>query len=103
MIKWFDSRPHTSLTKYIPDHQEHKYNDTRKKKYQLIDEGVKTTDNQYYITHKKSILSNTVTGNNIYNNYSYTSSVNWEIEKTPENPSKKSEFNNNKLETGLKQ
>ena len=68
----------------------------------LINQGVKTTNNQYYITHQKSILLNTVTESDIYNNYSYTSCVNWEIEKTPETSSKKLEFNMNKPETGLK-
>ena len=33
---------------------------------------------------------------------SYTSYVNWEIEKTPETPSKKLEFNINKPKAGLK-
>ena len=55
------------------------------------------------ITHiKKSILSNTITESYIYNNYSYTSYVNWEIEKTSETPLKKLEFNIDKPETGLK-
>ena len=45
---------------------------------------------------------NTVTENDIYDNYSYTSYVNWEIEKTPETPSKGLEFNINKPKTGLK-
>ena len=45
---------------------------------------------------------NTVTENEIYDNYSYTSRTNWEIEKTPEIHSKKIEFNINKPETGLK-
>ena len=38
----------------------------------------------------------------IYNNYSYTSRINWEIEKTPEPDSKIIEFNIDKPETGLK-
>ena len=63
---------------------------------------MKTTNDQYYITHQKSIISNTVTESDIYNNYSYTSCVNWEIEKTSETPSKKLEFNIDKPETGLK-
>ena len=40
--------------------------------------------------------------NDIYDNYSYTSRTNWEIEKTPETHSKKIEFNIDKPETGLK-
>ena len=63
---------------------------------------MKTFNDQYYNTHQKSILSNTVTESDIYNNYSYTSCVNWEIEKTSETPSKKLEFYINNSETGLK-
>ena len=63
---------------------------------------MKTTNDRYYNTHQKSILSNTVTESDIYNNYSYTLCVNWEIEKTSETPSKKLEFNINNPETGLK-
>ena len=68
----------------------------------LINQGVKTFNNQYYNTHQKSILSDTVTENDIYDNYSYTSCVNWEIEKTSETPSKKLEFYIDNPETGLK-
>ena len=63
---------------------------------------MKTTNDQYYITHQKSILSNTVTESDIYDNYSYTLCVNWEIEKTHETHSKKLEFNIDKPKTGLK-
>ena len=63
---------------------------------------MKITNDRYYNTHQKSILSNTVTESDIYDNYSYTSCVNWEIEKTSETPSKKLEFNIDKPETGLK-
>ena len=102
MIEWFASNPHTNLTKYITYHQEHTHNGIDKEKYKLINQGVKTTNNQYYITHQKSILLNTVTESDIYNNYSYTSCVNWEIEKTSETPSKKLEFYIDNPETGLK-
>ena len=91
MLKWLDSSPHTNLTKYITDHQDHTNNDTGKEKYKLIRS--EKTDNQYYITHQQSILSNTVTESDIYDNYSYTSYMNWEIEKTPDTSSKKLEFN----------
>ena len=63
---------------------------------------MKTADNQCHNTHQGSILSNTVTENDIYDNYSYTSRINWEMEKTSETHSKKIEFNINKPETGLK-
>ena len=76
MTKWFDSNPHISLTKYNTDRQEHTNNEIDKKRYKLINQGVKTTNDQYYITHQESILSNTITESDIYNNYSYTSYVN---------------------------
>ena len=63
---------------------------------------MKTTNVQYYNTDQESVLSNIVTESDIYNNYSYTSCVNWEIKKTPETHPKKVEFNNDKPETGLK-
>ena len=69
--------------------------------YKFINQGVKTTNTQYYITYQKSILLNIVTENDIYDNYSYTSCVYWEIEKTSETPLKKLEFNMDKPETGL--
>ena len=62
---------------------------------------MKTTNVQYYNTDQESILSNIVTESDIYNNYSYTSCVHWEIEKTPETHLKKLEFID-KTETGLK-
>ena len=85
VTKWLYSDPHFILTKY-----------------KLINQGVKINNNRYYNTHQKSILSNTVTESDIYNNYSYTLCMNWEIEKSSETPSKKIEFNINKPETGLK-
>ena len=54
VTKWFDSNPHIILTKYITDHQEHTNNDTDEERYKLINQGVKTTNNQYYITHIKN-------------------------------------------------
>ena len=48
------------------------------------------------------MLSNIVIESDIYNNYSYTSCVNWDIEKTPETHQKKLEFNIHKPEIGLK-
>ena len=60
MTEWFDNNPDINLTKYITDHQEHTNNDKDKERYKLINQGVKTTNDQYYITHQKSILSNTV-------------------------------------------
>ena len=66
MIKWLDSNPHTNLTKYITDHQEHTNNNAGKEKNRLINQGVKTAHDQYYSTHQKSILLNTVTESDIY-------------------------------------
>ena len=68
----------------------------------MINQVVETTDDQYYNTYQKSILLNTFTESDIFDNYSYISRVNWEIEKTFETPSKKLEFYIDKPETGLK-
>ena len=73
MSKWFDSNLHINLTKYITDYQEHTYNDKNKERYKLTNQGVKKTNDQYYITYQKSILSNTVTESDIYDNHSYIS------------------------------
>ena len=77
MTKWLDSSLHTNLTKYITDHQEPTNSNTGKEKNKLINQGVKTADDQYFNTHQESILSNIVTESDIYDNYSYTSCVNW--------------------------
>ena len=66
-----------------------------------MNQGMKTTNDHYYKTYQKSILSNIVTESDINDNYSYTSCVNWEIEKTSETPLKK-EFYIDNPETGLK-
>ena len=95
MTKWFNSDPHFIFTKYITDYQEHSNIGTDKDGCKLINQGVKITNDRYYNTHQKSILSNTVTESDIYDNYSYTSCVNWKIEKISETPSKKLEFNTN--------
>ena len=71
MTEWFNCDPDFILTIY-----------------KLINQGVKTFNDQYHKTHQKLVLSNTVTENNIYDKYSYTSCVNWDIEKTSETPSK---------------
>ena len=64
-------------------------------------QGLKTADDQCHNTHQESILSNTVTENDIYNNYSYTSHTNWETEKTPETHLKKIELNIDRPVSGL--
>ena len=102
MIKWVGSSLPIDLTNYNTNHQEHTTNNTGKAKNKLINQGVKTTYIHYYNTDQEQILSNIVTESDIYYNYSYNSCVNWEIEKTPENHSKKLQFDINKPETGLK-
>ena len=59
MIRWFNSNSQITLTNYITDHQEYTNNGTKKEKNKLISQGVKTTNDQYYITHQTSILLNT--------------------------------------------
>ena len=76
MTKWFNNDPHIILIKCTTDHQEHTNYGTNKDGYKLLNKGVKTTNDRYYNTHQKSIISNTVTESDIYDNYSYTSCVN---------------------------
>ena len=85
MIKWINSNLHTDLIKYITDPPDQTTNNTRRAKSELINQGVKTNSIQYNNTHQELIISNIVTESDIYNNNSYISCVNWEIEKTPEN------------------
>ena len=80
----------------------HATTDARRVNDKPPNQGVKIVNDQCHDTHQESILSNKVTESDIYNNYSYTSHINWEIEKTPETHSKKIEFNIDKPETGLK-
>ena len=80
----------------------HTTNDAGRTTNELINQGVKTDSIQYYNTHQDSILLDLVTDSDIYDNYSYASFVDWEIEKTPETHPKKSEFNIDKPETSLK-
>ena len=101
-IKWMNSNIHIDLIRYVTDPQDPATTNTRRAKNELIYQGVKTEGVQYYNTHQESILLNIVTESDIYNNYSYTSCVDLEIEKTPETHPKKLESNIDKPETGLK-
>ena len=80
----------------------HAATDVRRVNDKPSNQGVNTADDQCHNPHQESILSNIVTENDVYNNYSYTSCTKWEIEKTPEKHLKKVEFNIDKPETGLK-
>ena len=57
---------------------------------------------QCYSIHHELILLDLFTNGDLYNNDSYTSYVDWKIEKTPETDLKKLEFNINKPKTDLK-
>ena len=102
MIDWLDISLPTDLINYNTDHQEYTTNYTRRAKNRLVNQRVKTTDVYYYNTDQESILLNIVIESDIYNNYSYNSCVNWEIEQIPEIHPKKLEFYIDKPETGLK-
>ena len=92
----------TDQANYVTNSQIHVTTNTRIVNDKPSNQGMQTADDQCRNTHQESILSNTVTENDIYDNYSCTSRINWEIEKTPETHSKKIEFNIEKPETGLK-
>ena len=87
---------------YATNSQVHATTDDRIVNDKSSNQRVKTANDQCHNIHQESILSNTVTESDIYDNYSYTSCVNWVIEKTPETHLKKLEFNIDKPETGLK-
>ena len=67
-----------------------------------MNQGVYTIGVQCYSSHQEPILLDLITESDIYDNYSYASHVNWEIEKTPGTHPKKLEFNIDKPETDLK-
>ena len=92
----------TNQVSYATKSLVHTTTDARIANNKLTNQGVTTAVDQCHNIHQESILLNTVTESDIYDNYSYTSCINWEIEKTPETHSKKLEFNIDKLETSLK-
>ena len=102
MNEWIHSNLHTDLIKYITDLQVHTTNNTRRATNELMNQGVKMDRVQEYNTNQESIILYLVTESDIYNNYSYASFVDWEIEKTPEAHPKKLEFNMDKPKTYLK-
>ena len=69
---------------------------------ELIKQEVKPDVIQCYNIHHESILLDVYTESDIWDNYSYVSYVDWEIEKTPEANAKKLEFNVDKPEIDLK-
>ena len=87
---------------YTTDSQVDTTTNARMETNELMNQGVYTRGVQCYSSHHESIILNIVTENYIYNNYSYASFVNWEIEKTPKTHPKKLEFDIDKPETGLK-
>ena len=102
MSKWICGNLHIDQTKYVTNSQVNIANNARKATNKLMKQGVNTDGVQCYNTNKESILLDLVTKSDIYDNYSYSSFVDWEIEKSPEAHLKKLEFNIDKPETGLK-
>ena len=102
MSEWIRSNLHTDQTKYVTNSQVNTTDNARKATNELINQGVNTDYVQCYNTHQKLILQDLVIESDIYNNSSYTSGVNWEIEKTPEAHPKNLEFNIDKPGTGPK-
>ena len=68
VTEWFNSDQYFILTKYTTNHQEYANNDTDKDRHIWINQGVKRINDQYYNTRQKSILLNTVTESDIYDN-----------------------------------
>ena len=80
----------------------HTTNNARRATNELMNQGEKLDGIRCYSTHQELILLNLITESDIYNNYSYASCVDWEIEKTPVTPQKKLEFDIHKPKIGLK-
>ena len=85
---WININLRTDQVNYDNKSQAHITTDVRTTSSKSTNQGVKITNGQCQNMQQESILSNTVTENDIYNNCSYTSYINWEIEKTPETHSK---------------
>ena len=66
----------TTQANYTTNSMVHAATNARRANDKPSNQGVKTADDQCHNTHQESILSNTVTENDIYNNYSYTSRTN---------------------------
>ena len=62
---------YTDQIKYITDPQVHTTNNTRRAMNELVNQGVDTEGVQCCNTHQESVLSDLVTENDIYDNYSY--------------------------------
>ena len=82
--EWIRMNLRTNQANYTTNSQTHATTNARIMNDKPSNQGVKTADNQCHNTHQESILLNTVTESDIDDNYSYTSRINWEIEKTPE-------------------
>ena len=81
MKDWIYMNLYTTQTNHTTNSLVHAAIDARRVNDKPSNQGVKTADDQCHNTHQESILSNTVTENDIYDNYSYTSLTNWEIER----------------------
>ena len=90
---WTHINLHTNQVNNNNKSQVHTTTNIRTTNSKSTNQGVKITNNQCHNIQQESILSNTVTESDIYNNYSYTLCINWEIERTLETHSKKLEFN----------
>ena len=100
--EWIRGNLRTDQINYTTESQVHTIINDRITTNELMNQGVCTKGVQCYNSHQESILSNIGTESVIYDNYSYASCANWEIDKTPEICPKKLEFNINKPETDLK-
>ena len=101
MVDWIHSNLHIDLIKYMTDSQVYTSNDVLQVMNDLMKQEVKSGGIQCYNIHHELILFDLFTGNDIYNNDSYVSYADWEIEKTPEANLEKIELDINKPETNL--
>ena len=79
---WIRINLRTDQVKCDNKSQAHTTTDVRTTSSKSTNQGVKITQDQCHNIQQESFLSNTVTENDIYDNCSYTSCINWEIWKT---------------------
>ena len=81
--EWIHMNLRTDQVNYVTKSQVHTTTDARIANDKSTNQEVKTVEDQCHNKHQELILSNIVTESDSYDNYSYTSCINWEIEKTP--------------------
>ena len=99
---WIYINLRNDQSNYDNKSQVHTTTNIRTTNSKSTNQGVEIANNQCHNIQQELIISNTVKENDIYDNYSSTSRINWEIKKTPKTYSQKLKFNIDKPVTSLK-